>query len=332
MRAGKFAALFTSATLLLSLLPVSAGAATSIKIAIAYDIGGRGDHGINDSAAKGVDAIKKKYGLTPLSVREMVTNGTESDRESRLQFLADANYNLIVAIGSGYAQAVSVVAATHPSTEFALVNDASIGNLNITNLVFSKRDGVYLAGVLAGAATLTNKVGFLGPVTSGPVVSDFQLGLASVNRKAVVKSVLLDSSPANAVRALIAQGVDIIYSEWSSTSGVEDTVAALTTKKRPIYLIGVNPDQYFLLGKGSQSILIGAVSKHVDMAVSDVMTAALKSQTIIDVLDGNAGIYGHMYTVKDGGVSIALTALGARYSVKVSAAIAKLKSGKVKLP
>ena len=332
MRAGKFAALFTSATLLLSLLPVSAGAATSIKIAIAYDIGGRGDHGINDSAAKGVDAIKKKYGLTPLSVREMVTNGTESDRESRLQFLADANYNLIVAIGSGYAQAVSVVAATHPSTEFALVNDASIGNLNITNLVFSKRDGVYLAGVLAGAATLTNKVGFLGPVTSGPVVSDFQLGLASVNRKAVVKSVLLDSSPANAVRALIAQGVDIIYSEWSSTSGVEDTVAALTTKKRPIYLIGVNPDQYFLLNKGSQKILIGAVSKRVDLAVADAMTAALKSETIIDVLDGNAGIYGHMYTVKDGGVTIALTALGARYSVKVSAAIAKLKSGKVKLP
>ncbi len=332
MRAGKFAALFTSATLLLSLLPVSAGAATSIKIAIAYDIGGRGDHGINDSAAKGVDAIKKKYGLTPLSVREMVTNGTESDRESRLQFLADANYNLIVAIGSGYAQAVSVVAATHPSTEFALVNDASIGNLNITNLVFSKRDGVYLAGVLAGAATLTNKVGFLGPVTSGPVVSDFQLGLASVNRKAVVKSVLLDSAPANAVRALIAQGVDIIYSEWSSTSGVEDTVAALTTKKRPIYLIGVNPDQYFLLNKGSQKILIGAVSKRVDLAVADAMTAALKSETIIDVLDGNAGIYGHMYTVKDGGVSIALTALGARYSVKVSAAIAKLKSGKVKLP
>jgi basic membrane protein A and related proteins len=332
LRAGKFAALFASTTLILSLLPPTAGAAISIKIAIAYDIGGRGDHGINDAAAKGVDAIKKKYGLSPLSVREMVTNGTEGDRESRLQFLAAANYNLIVAIGSGYAQAVSVVAAANPSTEFALVNDASIGNLNITNLVFSKRDAAYLAGVLAGAATLTNKVGFLGPVTSGPVVSDFQLGLASVNRKAVVKSVLLDSAPANATKALIAQGADIIYSEWTSTSGVEDSVAALTTKKRPIYLIGINPDQYFLLGKGSQQVLIGAVSKRMDLAVADVMTAAINSETIIDVLDSKAGIYGHMYTAKDGGVSIALTALGARYSAKVSAVIAKIKSGKIKLP
>ncbi len=332
MRAGKFAALFASASLLLALLPTSAGAAVSIKIAIAYDIGGRGDHGINDSAAKGVDAIKKKYGLSSLAVREMVTNGTESDRETRLQFLASANYNLIVAIGSGYALAVSVVAVANPDTEFALINDASIGDLNISNLVFSRPDGAYLAGVLAGAATRANKVGFIGPASSGPMISDFQLGLTSVNPKAVVKSVLLDKAPVSATRALISQGTDVIYSEWSSSSEVEDTVASLTTTKRPIYLIGVNPDQYFLLGKGSQKILIGAVSKHVDKAVADAMTAAINSQSIIDVLDAKAGIYGHMYTVKDGGVSIALTALGARYSIRVSAAIAQLKSGKVKLP
>ena len=143
---------------------------------------------------------------------------------------------------------------------------------------------------------------------------------------------LLDKAPVSATRALISQGTDVIYSEWSSSSEVEDTVASLTTTKRPIYLIGVNPDQYFLLGKGSQKILIGAVSKHVDKAVADAMTAAINSQSIIDVLDAKAGIYGHMYTVKDGGVSIALTALGARYSIRVSAAIAQLKSGKVKLP
>ncbi len=332
MRAGKVVALVASTSLLLTWVPSYSQAVVSIKIAIAYDIGGRGDHGINDSAAKGVDAIKKRYGLSSLSVREMVTNGTESDRESRLQFLASANYSLIVAIGSGYALAVSVVAAANPTTEFALINDASIGNLNISNMVFSNSQGAYLAGVLAGAATTTKKVGFIGPVSSGPVITDFQLGVISVNPKAIVKSVLLDKAPANATRALISQGTDIIFSEWTTSSEVEDTVASLTTNKRPIYLVGINPDQYFLLGKGSQKFLIGAISKHVDMAVADVMTAAINSQTIIDVLDAKAGIYGHMYTVKDGGVSIALTALGARYSVKVTAAIAKLKRGKVKLP
>lgn len=135
MRGGKFVAFIAASSLALAALVSPAHAVLPIKIAIAYDIGGRGDHGINDSAAKGVDAIKKKFNLTALSVREMVTNGTESDRESRLQFLADAHYNLIIAIGPGYAHALNVVAVANPETQFALINDASVGNLNLSDMI-----------------------------------------------------------------------------------------------------------------------------------------------------------------------------------------------------
>ena len=323
MRAGRFIALL--ATISLTLPVTAAHASTSIKIAIAYDIGGRGDHGINDSAAKGVDAIKKKYGLTTLSVREMVTNGTESDREYRLQFLASAHYNLVIAVGAGYAHALEIVANANPATEFSLINDASIGSLNISDMIFSNSDGAYLAGTLAGSATKVNKVGIIGATSMALYLPAFKKGVASVAPKAVVFSAFLDSDLGNAVRVLLAEGADIIFSEWSSTSVVQDTVAALYSKKKPIYLIGVNPDQYFLLGKTSQKILIGAVTKHVDLAVKDVMIAALKNENIIDVLDGPNGIFGHMYTVKDGGESMALTTLGASFSIKVAAAIAKLK-------
>ena len=328
----KFGATILSLSLLFAVVPASAQAAISIKIAIAYDIGGRGDHGINDSAAKGVDAIKKKFGLTALSVREMVTNGTESDRESRLQFLASANYNLVIAIGSGYAQAMSIVAQNNPSTEFALINDASVGNLNLSDMIFSSSDGAYLAGVLAGAATKSNKVGFLAPTAMAPFFVNFQRGLASIKPKAIAYSQLIDAKPIDAVHTLVAQGADIIYSAWSATSEVQDTIAKLTSKKHPLFLIGVDPDQYFLLDKSSENILIGAVSKHVDMAVMDVMNAAIKGESIVDVLNSTQGIFGHMYTVKDGGESIALTKLGTAYSIKVAAALAAIKSGKVKLP
>ena len=137
----KSTALVTSLVMLLvcgvqSLVAVnSAGAASSIRIAIAYDVGGRGDHGINDAVAVGVDAIKKKFGLTSLAVREMVTDGTESDRESRLQFLASAGYSLIVAVGPNYAQAVNVVSLANPNTQFALIDDDSVGNLNLSDMV-----------------------------------------------------------------------------------------------------------------------------------------------------------------------------------------------------
>ena len=332
MRGGKFAALIASTSLVFSLHALPARAAISIKIAIAYDIGGRGDHGINDSAAKGVDAIKKKYGLTALSVREMVTNGTESDRESRLQFLADAKYNLIVAIGPGYAKALGVVAIANPNTQFALINDASVGNLNLSDMVFSNSDGAYLAGVLAGAATKSKKVGFIAPTLFAPYVAAFQLGLKSVQPKAVVISQLVDSDPTSATKSAIAAGADIVFSEWSTGPEVQDTVAKLSTAKHPVYLIGVNPDQYFLLDSAGQKVLIGAVSKHIDVAVRDVMNSAIQGESIVDILNGAEGIFGHMYTVKDGGESMALTKLGAPYSVKVAAAVATLKSGKIKLP
>lgn len=338
LRAARFLGLLTTLSLFLAFLtgPFEASeasdAAVSIKIAIVYDVGGRGDHGINDSAARGVDAIKKKFGLTALSVRELVTNGSESDRESRLQFLASANYNLVIAVGASFSQAMGVVAVANPNTDFSLINDASVGNLNLSDMVFSNQDGAYLAGVLAASATKSKRVGIVAPSSYAPYLDDFKSGVVSILPKAIVLSQFVDKEVGNASRVLAAQGVDIIFSEWMSSSEVEDTVAALYTKAHPIHLIGVNPDQYFLLGKNSQKILIGAVSKHVDSAVKDVMSAALNGATIIDVLDAKIGIFGHMYTVKDGGESMALTALGAPYSIKVAAAIAKLKSGKVKAP
>ena len=327
----KYCAIFVASVLALTVPSLPAQAAVSIKMAIVYDIGGRGDHGINDAAAKGIDVIKKKFGLTALSVREMVTNGSESDRESRLQFLASAHYNLIVAVGAGFAKAVSTVALTNPSTQFALINDASVGNLNISDMVFSNADGAYLAGVLAGAATKSNKVGFIAPTNMSPFFADFQLGVASIKPKAVAISQIVDILPAVATQTLISQGADVIFSQWSTTSEVQDTIANKTTDKHPIFLIGVDPDQYFLLDKSS-AILIGAVLKRVDFAVEDVMISAIKKESVLDVLNSAQGIYGHMYTIKDGGESIAFTKLGSSYSSKVTSAIVAIKSGKVKLP
>lgn len=332
LRAAKLVSVLVLSTLLPTFLAPPSHATIAIKMAIAYDIGGRGDHGINDSAAKGVDSIKKKFGLSAHSVREMVTNGTEGDREYRLQLLVAAGYNLIIAIGSGYAEALNVVALANPGTQFALINDAGVGNLNISDMVFSNSDGAYLAGVLAASATKRKKVAFIGPSSMAAYLAAFQSGVISVRPKVVVLSAFVDSAPGVATRALVAQGADIFFSEWSSSGEVQGTLASLITKKHPIYLIGVSPDQYFLLDKTSRRILIGAVSKHLDLAVTDVMNAAINAETILDVLNGPQGIFGHMYTVKDGGESMGLTALGASYSVKVAEAVAKLKSGKFRTP
>jgi len=329
----KWVSALLTIALTLAIFPLeSAHAITvSIRMAVVYDIGGRGDHGINDATAVGVDAIKKKYGLTSLSVREIVTNGTEADRENRLQFLASAKYALIIAVGSQFATALGVVSMKNPETQFALINDDSVGNLNMSDMVFSEEQGAFLAGALAGLATKSNKVGYISQSDRLPNFVQFQRGVAYTNPKAIAFNQIVEPAPTTSAQILLSEKVDVVYSTWSSTSEVQDVIAKANAIKTKVYLIGITPDQYFLLENSTQKFLLGAVSKHIDRAAYDVMTAAINNQTIIDTLDRTKGIYGHMYTINDGGLTLALTKLGATYGPRINQIISAIKSGKSKL-
>ena len=322
-------------TLLASILvPVSfapSAQAATPKIAILYDQGGRGDHALNDAVAVGVDAIKAKYHLTSLDVREMVTTGTDADRYSRLLFLAQANYSLIIAVGSSFASVLKQAALAAPNSQFAIINDESVDSLNVSDLAFDGPEGAYLAGALAGAATKSLKVGFLAPGADSSWLDAYKAGVAAVNKKAVVLAAFADTAPSGQVRSLYSAGTDVLFSEWSSSSEVADSAATLSTAKHPLYLIGVSPDQYFLLQKSSVNLLLGAVTKRIDVATSYVMDAGLHGHTVNDILNESAGIFGHLYTVENGGESFALTSLGQKYATAVGSAIAALKSGKVKV-
>ena len=83
----RIAALVAAATLAAgALVAPTANAATKVKAAIAYDIGGRGDKSFNDSAAAGLDRAKKALGATVKEVT--VTQGTDSEREDKLRLTA----------------------------------------------------------------------------------------------------------------------------------------------------------------------------------------------------------------------------------------------------
>jgi len=87
--------------------PAGAGSTppkTSVKVGMAYDIGGRGDKSFNDLAAAGLDKAKTDFGV---QVKELEASPGESEqaKESRLKLLADGGYNPIVAVGFAYATA-----------------------------------------------------------------------------------------------------------------------------------------------------------------------------------------------------------------------------------
>ena len=110
--------------LILTLLPTaviqSSSAAEPKRIAIAYEVGGRGDNGINDLAAKGLERAIKKHNISRLDVREQITDGSLGDRITRVRFLARNKYQLIICVGADYADTVRRISNEFPNTQFAI--------------------------------------------------------------------------------------------------------------------------------------------------------------------------------------------------------------------
>ncbi|GBL18291.1 uncharacterized lipoprotein PH1714 [Actinomycetota bacterium] len=102
------------------------------KIAIAYDVGGRGDNGLNDLAARGLERAIKKLNISRLDVREQITDGNLGDRITRVRFLAKNKYQLIICVGSGYADTVRRrISNEYPNTQFAIIDDESVAMTNV---------------------------------------------------------------------------------------------------------------------------------------------------------------------------------------------------------
>jgi len=323
----------TALSILALVVPSARAADPAIKIAIAYDAGGRGDKAANDAVAMGVDLAKKNLKLTSFNIREMVTDGTEKDRSRRLRFLANAGYTTIIAVGSGYENSVRTVSKEFPTLNFEIIDDGNISNLNVQSLVFDEQQGAYLAGVLAASASKTNKVGFVGDVSfpSSPAQgAAFVQGAKSIKPKISASIVIpLEKTPTAALTNLHVSGVDVVYSNWEKNSTLLDSVLALNTAKKPLKLIGVLPDQYWLQSSTSKAVLIGAFTKHLENASYDAIWNAVNDYPIGDVLQTNPNIYGKKYTVVDAGVGMALVGDGKAYSTAIKAASSLLKTGKI---
>lgn len=68
-------------------------------------------------------------------------------------------------------------------------------------------------------------------------------------------------------------------------------------------MISIEPDQYLSLTSSTKKYLYATVVKHVDKAMYDVIAKAVSGKQYLDVLDPDAGIYGHRYTVLSGGIT-----------------------------
>ena len=302
--------------------PFTPAIAAEPKVAIAYDIGFLGDNSFNDAVHLALKAAKKKYGLVEPFVREVPTNGTAVDRLTRLRFLAKSGYTLIIAVGPGYRQTVARVSKEYTETQFAIINDKSIAQLNVSNVYFREDHGAYLAGVAAANLSKRKSIAFIG--SEPELLESFTKGARANFPKIKIKNVSYPDS----VESLRSQlnGVDIAYSTWDGDPSVVAVISEGFAGK--IKLISEIPDQYFAQIPQTKLIVVATVSKQMTKPISQLVSAALESRAIIDVLDDAEGIYGREYNATNGGVGITFNiAVNSSLKSQLRQALLQLKQG-----
>ena len=305
------------------------------RIAIIYDIGGRGDRSINDATAAGIDAAKAKFQLSALDLREMVTDGSESDRESRLRFLAKAGYNLIIVVGSAFSQALQTVGQEFPNSQFAVINDQSVPLVNVSSVVFAENQGAYLAGITAALVSKTGRIGFVAnpnSLNNARNLASYVAGAKFAKPSVKVISANIGKYPTEFVSDLVIAKADIIYSTWSVTHEIIQGIVLADHKSLKVRMIGVLPDQYFLNSFIGSKYLLTTVDKNVPVAVLDLVKTALTGRTLSDILDSNIGIYGHRYGLAEKAIEFPHESATTIAEGVQKKAIALILSGKIKLP
>src|SRR5689334_725696 len=261
----------------------TSGAKKTVKVGLAYDIGGRGDKSFNDAAAAGLEKAKKDLDI---QTRELEANKdeTDNDKYSRLKLLCDGGYNPVVAVGFAYAGAdpatgpIAKAAKDCPNTKFAIIDDASSKADNLANLTFAEEQGSFLVGAAAALKSTGGHVGFVGGCTVD-LIKKFEAGYAA-GAKAVKPDIKVDvnylSTPADkcsgfndpakgqtSAEGMYDAGADVVY-QAAGGSGVGVFKAA---KGKGKLAIGVDSDQYNTVTPDLKDVIITSMLKRVDVAV-----------------------------------------------------------------
>jgi len=308
-----------------ALLGLMAGAsfAADAKPAIVFDIGGKFDKSFNESMFGGAEKYKKESGVD----YGQFEIANEAQREQAIRNFADKGYSPIIAAGFAQAAAVEKVAKEYPDLKFAII-DMVVDLPNVESIVFKEHEGSYLVGMMAGLASKSGKVGFVGGMDI-PLIHKFACGYVQGVKGAkadakVFQNMTGDTGAAwndpvkggEITKGQMAQGADVVYAAAGATGiGVLQAAAdggALS--------IGVDANQNYLHpGK-----VLTSMVKHVDVAVYNIMKDGVKGF--------QPGI--HALGLKESGVDYAMddnnkALVTADMKAKVEAAKADIISGKL---
>ena len=304
-----------------ALLALTAGVAAADP-AIIFDLGGKFDKSFNEAAFNGATRWATETGGT---FKELEMQ-SEAQREQALRRLAESGANPVVMTGFAFGDVLNQVAPDFPDTKFAII-DMVVDQPNVKSVVFTEHEGSYLVGMMAGLASKTGTVGFIGGMDI-PLIRRFGCGYAqgvmAANPAAKVILNMTGTTPAawndpvkgaELAAAQKAQGADVIFAAAGGT-GVGVLQAAADAG---ILSIGVDSNQNYM----HPGQVLTSMMKRVDNAVYESFKEGVDLKPGVNVMSlANDGVG---YAMDDNNKALVTPEMQAA----VDAAAAKIKSGEL---
>ena len=216
-------------------------------------IGPKDDVGYNQAAYDGSQAVKKAFPDLDVITAENVPENDEAARV--MESMINKGAKIIFATSYGHKDPAVKVAGSHPDVVVIQQGNIVEGTMppNFGTYFGTVYEPVFLAGIAAGRATKSNKIGY---VYAFPIsqsidnINAFQLGAQSVNP--AVKTFTVATSAwcdpgkqAEAANSLLSEGVDVVTQHQDCTKTIIEK-----TEAKGAFTVGYHADGSALAPKG----------------------------------------------------------------------------------
>lgn len=261
-------------------------------------IGTINDGGYTQAQHDGTEALQKALGDKVNCIwKEEVDDTTAQASQDAAKQLIDQGATVIIGTSFGFGAPLFEMAnsGNYDNIKFMHFSGADINDTNFGNYFGAMEQPSYLAGVIAGMQTKSNKIGYVAPFNYTEVligINAMALGAQSVNPDATMSVVYINSwyDPAkekSAAETLLKQGCDVI-AQGSDTTGPQ--LAAANEGK---LCIGYNLDNSAI--EGLENAYLTAPIWHHEVFLVP---------TIQKIIDGTWKPESYYGTMADGYISL----------------------------
>lgn len=249
-----------------------------VKIGFVTDMGGIDDRSFNQGSWEGIQKWATDNNV-PENCIGYVQSKAEADYVTNLSTMAEEDYDLVIAAGFLFADAMTEVSEKFPDTSFFVI-DTVVDKPNVASGMFAAEQSSYLVGIAAAMqakAEGSDTVGFVGGMASDLISAfqaGFEQGVKSVDPNMKVMVDYAGSFDDAGKGQSLAEkqygaGAKVIYHAAGNVgNGVIKVAKEKAEAGESVWVIGVDRDQYEdgKYGSEGKSVILTSALKRVDSA------------------------------------------------------------------